>query len=112
MALSFSIVRRDTVGGSALRIVDITLDNSYPSPGGWAVTPGNVGFGANGQILDADDALKDGYLLQWDGANSKLKVHQGDNTNAAAAPAVELGNGSAVMNGKVVRMAFTGLGHG
>lgn len=112
MAIATSIIRRDTLGSLEYRVVDITLDNSYPT-GGWAVSAQAVGFGLNGQILgEIGGAIKDGYMLQYDQVNNKIKVFQGDNANAGAAPGVELANASAVMNGKVVRMAFIGLGHG
>jgi hypothetical protein len=113
MSISTSIVRRETLGGTSFRLVDVTLDNSYPSPGGWAVTPQQLGFGVNGRILMVwADAIQDGYLIMWDEAASKIKVFQGDNTNAAAAPGVELTNASAVMNNKVLRLCAFGDGHG
>lgn len=38
-----------------------------------------------------DPGSANGFLYKVDEANSKLRIYQGDNTNAAAAPAVELG---------------------
>lgn len=112
MTVTTNVVRRDTLGGTMFRVVDLTLDNSYPT-GGWAITPQMAGFGTNGSVIHVYGiSSKDGYSLGWDEVNKKLKVFQGDNTNAASAPGVELPNASAVMNGKVVRALVIGYGHG
>ena len=110
MALAYSIKSRDVAGSQFLRVVDITLDNSYPT-GGWALAVKSLGLGTNGVIKFLEvPGSEDGYILQYDEVNTKLKVFQGDNANAAAGPATELPNASAVMNGKVVRVKVQGTG--
>lgn len=42
-------------------------------------------------LVFSDPGNADGFLYKYDQANHKLRIWQGDNTNAAAAPAVELG---------------------
>lgn len=52
-------------------------------------------FGAMGMkrnleyIIITDASMADGFILKYDQLNQKIKVFQGDNPNAAAAPAVE-----------------------
>jgi hypothetical protein len=43
------------------------------------------------EFLNLQDSSGDGYLYKYDSVNQKIRIYQGDNTNAAAAPAVELG---------------------
>jgi hypothetical protein len=82
----------------------VTLDSSYPT-GGYTITPNQLGLGAIDFVLVADRL---GYTFDWDYANNKLLVYQGDNTNAAAAPGIQVANAtnlSAVTN---VRVRATG----
>lgn len=108
MALSYAIRGRGTSGDMFERLVDITLDNAYPSPGGWAVDPKSCGFGTNGQVLFVDmPAAKIGYILEYDAANNKIKAYQ---NGAGNSPNTELVNNSAVLSGVVARALVIGKG--
>lgn len=116
-ALAYATDYRSVWGDRFVRRVKITLDNSYPNGGtkatnGWAITAQNLGFTSIGslQFLILQTSVIDGYLLEWDPANGRLHAYQGDNTNAAAAPGVELANGSSVLNGKIVYALVIGTG--
>jgi hypothetical protein len=109
MAATVALKLRDPDAVRFSRIVDITLDNAYPT-GGYPFTPAQLGFGAGGTI-DAFVLLQpvvDGYFGQWDMANSKLKFYQ---CAGAGAPGTELGASAAVLNGKVVRALIYGAGN-
>jgi hypothetical protein len=117
MALAFATDFRDVWGTRFVRRVKITLDNAYPNGGtkatnGWAITAAQLGFGGTSTIVAVilQHSILDGYLLEWDPTNGRLHVFQGDNTNAAAAPGVELANNSAVMDTKNVFVLAIGTG--
>jgi hypothetical protein len=108
MALAYSIKGRGSSGDMFERVVDITFDNAYPSPGGWSVDPKGCGFGVNGQILFVDmPAAKIGYILEYDAVNNKIKAYQNGAGNSAN---VELVNNSAVLNAVVARALIMGKG--
>src|SRR4051812_43663195 len=79
-------------GGYDLIAGSIAMDSSYPT-GGESLDPSNI---ASVQYLipapGGTTASGKGYKFEWDGPSQKLVVLQGDNTNAAAAPAVEVPN--------------------
>lgn len=115
MALAFDLTgKKDAIGSMFIRLVKITLDNSYVGPGGWAITPAQCGFGSGGQIIDMAiiNPIVAGKLVEWDQANLKLKALRDNDAGAyvQGADAVELANASAVMNGKVVRAWVYGTG--
>lgn len=58
--------------------------------GNYTVNGEPIDFGQNTRM---DDVVVQGggYLCEWLPGTQALKVRQGDNTNAAAAPAIELG---------------------
>lgn len=105
------VVRSRDASSKARRIVDITLVDNYAT-GGWALAPQDVGLGRTGVIDRVVADPVDGYLIRWDATNQKLVVFQGDNTNAAAAPGIQLPNASAAMAGKVIRVEVVGQGAG
>lgn len=107
MAVAYSIKGRGSVGDMWLRVVDITLDNAYPT-GGYPLTAQSLGIGLNGQILFVDPAtVKSGYMFEYDQVNQKLKAYQ---NGAGNAPNTELANNSAVLNGLVARCVVLGKG--
>lgn len=64
---------------------------TYPA-GGIPLTKGQMGCPnviVSAEMVDAGSA--DGFIYKYDLANNKIRIYQGDNTNVAAAPAVELG---------------------
>ena len=106
--LTYAIKGRGSIGDIGIRIADITMDNAYPSPGGWALDPKGLGFGANGTVLYVDpSSAKIGYMLEYDAASNKLKAYQ---NGAGNSPNTELANNSAVLNGIVVRAVIYGKG--
>lgn len=109
MALSYNIVGRGTVGDMFVRIVDITLDNSYAA-GGWQLTAQQLGFGANGTILAVmpfNDVT--GRLLFWDRATNKLVCRDASGAANAATPEITT---LTQMSGVVCRCVVYGKGQG
>jgi len=111
MAATPVIVNRGAAGDLFTRIVDITLDSSYPA-GGYALTPQQLGFGANGTVwfLDANTVSKTGgWLVGYDYTNNKLQVFDG--SGAASSAMHEIGAGTSLA-GVVVRVLAFGKGQG
>jgi len=110
MALGYSIVDRGAAGDLFFRVVDITMDNSYPS-GGWAVTPLALGFGSNGVIFGVIPlgGAKAGRLLEWDQVNLKLMVRDASGAANAATPEITT---VTQMNNQVLRVLAIGKGQG
>lgn len=98
MALGFASPTLNDIDAAHARLVDITLDNSYPT-NGWAVTPANFGLT---EIITIFPMNANGYDIQWDGTASKLKVY--------SAAGTELVNASAALNNVVVRALVIGRG--
>ena len=85
------IYDRHMVGDLQVIPIRITLSGSYATGGDtldFRPLLQNLGKGAV-LVVILPDTIK-GYELDYDYANRKLIVRQGDNTNAAAAPAIEL----------------------
>lgn len=59
---------------------------------GTYLTNGDTVDAASNERFDYLFAQGKGYNYEWDAANQKLKFFQGDNTNAAAAPGIEVPN--------------------
>src|SRR6516225_6227952 len=74
MTMTVAIKARGTMGDMFSKVVDFTLDNSYPT-GGWPVLAQACGYGANGTILYVDiTSAKLGYLLEYDHVANKIKA--------------------------------------
>lgn len=110
MAATAAIVRRGASGDLFERLVDVTLDGSYPG-GGYPLTPQQLGFGLNGQIVfvDATGSKTGGWEASWDYTNSKLQVFD---SSAAANVAMHEVAGGTSLTGVVVRMLVKGIGQG
>jgi len=111
MAATPVIVNRGAAGDLFSRIVDITLDAAYPA-GGYALTPQQLGFGANGTILfvDAGTVSKaTGWLVGWNYSTGKLQVFDG---SGAASTAMSEVGANTVLTGVVVRCQCYGKGQG
>jgi hypothetical protein len=109
MALAFALKLRDPEDVRFSRIVEITLDNSYPT-GGYAITGAMLGFGSGG-VIDVLEPLQptiDGYVPMWDDANGKLKFFQ---CAGAGAPMTELGAAASVLNTKKLRVLVYAQGN-
>jgi len=111
MALTYSVVRRGSIGDLNYRIVDVTLDAAYAA-GGYALSPQQMGFGSNGSILFVliSGGGADGFLTEWDETNTRLKVRDSSGGVGAATP--EVANALAGLNGVKVRVFALGVGHG
>lgn len=107
MTMTVAIKARGTMGDMFSKVVDFTLDNSYPT-GGWPVLAQACGFGTNGTILYVDiTSAKLGYLLEYDHVANKIKAYV---TGASGAQMTELGAASAALNGVVARAVVFGKG--
>lgn len=109
MALSYNIVERGAFGQMFVRIVDITMDNSYPS-GGWLLDPQALGFGKNGVIL-AVVPFNDisGRFPFYNVATGKLMIRDASGAANAATPEITT---VAQMNTIVLRCLVYGKGQG
>jgi hypothetical protein len=110
MAATTAIVKRGASGDLFDRLVDVTLDASYPA-GGYPLTPQQLGFGLNGSIVFVDGAASKtgGWEAGWDYTNGKLQVF--DSSGAASAAMHEVAPAT-VLTGVVVRLACKGVGQG
>ena len=88
MAVTATIIngRAESFGSRRVVIADLAFDSSYPT-GGESVLPGLLGMQTIDFLL-AEPA--GGYSFEYHHTNQKLLARQGDNTNAAAAPSVEV----------------------
>ena len=74
MALSFTFKRKHPQkGGFRSGYVDITLDAAYPS-GGWPITAANLVLSTLHNLMPPGS--KNGFVLEWDHVNGKLKAYQ------------------------------------
>lgn len=110
MAATTVIVDRGAAGDLFFRVCDITLDASYPA-GGYVITPQQMGFGANGQIvnMDADCSKTGGWTVAWDYINGKLQVFDGSGAANAAMHEVAA---ATPLTAVVVRLMAWGKGQG
>jgi hypothetical protein len=87
MAATPTIDRDISIGQTEhLYLVKVVLDNSYPT-GGYTLD-----FPANVQMERLNFPNVGGYQYEWIRSTQKLKIYRGDNTNAAAAPGIEVAN--------------------
>ena len=110
MAATTQIVKRGASGDMFERVVDVTLDASYPA-GGYALTPQQLGLGLNGQIVfvDGNASKTGGWEVGWDYTNSKLQVF--DSSGAVNGAMHEVA-AATVLTGVVVRLLVKGIGQG
>jgi len=111
VAASATIVKRGSAGDLFFRIVDVTLDASYPA-GGYPLAAKDFGFGTNGAIFMIDPGTMSktgGWLCAWDYTNSKLQVF--DSSGAASAVSHEIAAATS-LTGVVVRCLAFGQGQG
>ncbi len=82
MALSLSNVRRTVFGDRYVRIWDVTFDTSYPT-GGESLTAADLDL----RVVEfvQGDSKGTGWVVQYDYANSKLKVFGVNSAEATAA---------------------------
>jgi len=79
MALTITPVpgTRNSDGRYFSQIVDIALDNSYPT-GGYAISPRDVGLGLTifGMQIIGGNSAANGRKAMWDTGNNKLMLAQ------------------------------------
>lgn len=111
MAVAVTVLRNELAGTRRLVSGTVTFDASY-NTGGEALAPSLLGMYQFDSLslepagVDATHA----FVAQWNGqqgATSTVKVYQGDNANAAAAPLVEV---PATTNLAALTMAFSARG--
>lgn len=110
MAASASIVDRGAAGDLFTRVVDVTLDASYPA-GGYPLTAAQLGLGTNGVVVFVDAGMSkvSGWVVAWDYTNGKLQVFDG--SGAANAVSHEVA-AATVLTGIVARILVWGKGQG
>jgi len=110
MAASVAIVDRGAAGDLFFRVVDVTLDASYPA-GGYPLTPQQLGLGTNGVVMMVDGSTSKvgGWMVGYDYTNAKLQVFDG---SAAANLAMHEVIATTVLTGVVVRLLVFGKGQG
>jgi hypothetical protein len=110
MAASAAVVDRGAAGDLFTRVVDVTLDSSYPA-GGYPLTAQQLGLGVNGVVMFVDAAMSKsgGWIVAWDYTNGKLQVFDG--SGAANAVAHEV-IATTVLTGIVARIMVWGKGQG
>ncbi len=111
MAATPVIVDRGAAGDLFFRVVDITLDASYPA-GGYALTPQQLGLGLNGVVYMVDPGTVSktgGWLIGWDYTNSKLQVFDGSGAANSAQHEIAAATNVATV---VVRCLVFGKGQG
>lgn len=92
--VAVTITSRKSLPKRRSHIFSLTFgDGALTYPSGGVPLPDFHGFGF-ARFMEAidliDQASANGFTYKWDQTNNKLRIYQGDNTNAAAAPAVEL----------------------
>lgn len=107
MALGYVIRGRGVMGDLFARVVDFTLDAAYAA-GGYSLSAGSMGFGANGVILGVIPMSNPGFITDFDPATGKLKIRDASGGVGAATP--EAANALAALNGLVVRALVIGRG--
>ena len=81
MALAFTFKRKaPQKGGFRSGYVDITLDANY-SAGGWAISAADLVLSTLHNLMPPGS--KNGFPLDWDHINSKLKAYQEADTAGA-----------------------------
>jgi hypothetical protein len=93
MALTVSKIsgreNAETSGAGWRTVRRIAFDASYTT-GGLALTKAQLGFSKAPDWVEISP--KQGYTFEYVPATEKVKVYQGDNTNVAAAPGIEVAN--------------------
>ncbi len=94
MALTFGAAEHLSLGSVTGVIVTVTFDSSYATGGGEVINPKDLGLG---QLLMLNIIQgEDGYVFEWDSANSKILVREGP-TSIGILPEVGADNLSAVV---------------
>jgi hypothetical protein len=106
VALSYSVLDRSANGDLFFQVIDITLDNSYPS-GGWPVTAQSLGFGVGGDIYGVIILNQNatGRHLDWDQVNKKIMCRDASGAANAATPEITT---ATQMNTVVLRVLALG----
>jgi hypothetical protein len=107
MALGYNIIARGAIGDLWFKVVDLTLDSAYAA-GGYTLSPGSLGLGANGVVLGVIPMSNPGFITDFNQATGKLRIRDASGGVGAATP--EAANNLAALNGLVVRCLVLGRG--
>jgi len=107
MALTFTNTVKDVIGSRKQVTGTVTFDNSYVT-GGVAFTPANLTLYSIDNMVVQNTA---GYQIAWNKSSAlpTLIAYQGDNTNAGAAPGIQVPNAT---NLSTVVATYTAIGRG
>jgi len=106
MALSFNFVKTFSENiRLRWRIVDITMDNAYPT-GGWALSAANLKLG--GILAVMPIGQEDGYVPVWDRSAGKLKMFYCDYDAVADGALIECPASLAGLNSKILTCLVLG----
>ena len=94
-------------GNKRVTVNDVVGAASYTGSGGDSLTPAQLGLPSTVEFAQVVGKTGTGYIGQYDHTANKLKVYQGDNANAAAAPAVEVTNATN-LSGQTFRVIAVG----
>jgi ABC-type uncharacterized transport system permease subunit len=111
VAATVAIIDRGAAGDLFFRVVDVTLDGSYPA-GGYPLAAKDLGFGTNGLVYMVDPGTVSktgGWLAGFDSTNSKLQVFD---ASSAVNVALHEVAAATVLTGVVVRLLAFGKGQG
>jgi hypothetical protein len=110
MAITFTLDRPELIGTHREVTGLATFDSSYPT-GGEPFTAANVGLATLDTVKFevGNTTATNAFLVMWNRSTSAptARVFQGDNTNAAAAPAIEVPNAT---NLSALAVRFTAIG--
>src|SRR5689334_1661486 len=94
--VTVTVRERRIIPGAKKKRLALTLaygDGAKTYPAGGIPLPafGGLGFVRFLDTVEFTDAANaNGYLYKYDETNNKIRIYQGDNTNAAAAPNIEV----------------------
>lgn len=103
LAIAVSFIARLKMGRAFVNVVDVALDNSYPT-GGEALSARELGMQT---VLTALPELAAGYVARYNQSTGKLMVYYGDNNNASDGPLIEVPNATD-LSAVTVRMTVIG----
>lgn len=109
VAYTIQKTRKEESGNKIFNILAVFGDGTLTYPaGGIPLTGSKMGCPNNViSVILNNSGSANGFLYKYDHVNNKIRIYQGDNTNAAAAPGVEL-TGSATPASATLALEVTG----
>lgn len=112
MALAFTKTRSDVVGTKRVVYGTLAFDSSYPTGGESITLAGTTGTTGLRRVDSVTVKFNSGYLFTYtptDSVSGKVLAYQGDNTNAAAAPLIQVANTTDLSALTAVPIEITGV---